>query len=395
MNKLAQNLNDVWVVLSSEVRRVFSDRAVLLIFFIAPLIYPLIFCYMYGPENVVNLPTAVVDDNPTEATRRYIRKLDATPEMNVVYHANSLDEARRLMCDHKVRAIFYFPRDFSERLADCRTAHIAVFSDMSSFYYYKAALLGGNSVLIDEMHTIELQRYDAAGLTHNDALTQIGPVVTESHTPFNPSGGYGSFFLPALLLMVVHQTLFLGITILCGDATENRYALHLIPPRLRNRSIYRVTLGRSLCYLLIYIPIVLLDLWLIPRWFNLPQIGRLGDVELFLLPMLLGVVFLAMTIGNIFVRQKISPMLCFVFFSVILFFLSGMVWPQTNMPRFWLAFSYLFPSTPGIQGYVRISSMGATLAEVRSQYLALWIQAGFYFITACFSLRFIKNFRHR
>ena len=75
-------------------------------------------------------------------------------------------------------------------------------------------------------------------------------------------------------------------------------------------------------------------------------------------------------------------MLCFVFFSLVLFFSTGMVWPQESMPRFWYLFSYIFPSTPGVQGYVKIASMGAQLAEVRTEYMALWIQAAVYFAAA-------------
>ena len=56
-----------------------------------------------------------------------------------------------------------------------------------------------------------------------------------------------------------------------------------------------------------------------------------------------------------------------------------MVWPQESMPRFWYLFSYLFPSTPGVQGYVKIASMGARLSEVRHEYMVLWIQAAVYF----------------
>jgi ABC-2 type transport system permease protein len=100
-----------------------------------------------------------------------------------------------------------------------------------------------------------------------------------------------------------------------------------------------------------------------------------------------------MSFGNLFVRQKMSGVLCCVFFSVILFFLSGMVWPQSNMPRFWYLFSHIFPSTPGIQGFVRISTMGASLAEVRHEYMTLWVQVLVYFCTACASLRFIKKYR--
>lgn len=393
MNHLRLNLYDIWEVLSAEVRRVFSDSTVLLIFFIAPLLYPLIFCYMYRTENVQDLPVAIVDEAVCNESKRFIHKLDATPEITVAYKCCNMSEAEELLKDNKIHAIFFFPKDFSQRLATLRTAHIGVFADMSSFYYYKAALLGSNAVLIDEMHTIELERYGMEGLTGEAARIQMQPISHEEITAFNPTGGYGSFFLPALFMLVIHQTLFLGICLLCGDARENRRSLLIIPARLRTRSIHRVTLGRSLCYLLIYTPLIIMTLWFIPRWFQLPQLGNLYDIMLFLLPFLLAVIFFAMTIGNIFVRQKLSPMLCFAFFSLVLFFLSGMVWPQCSMPRIWLWFSYLFPSTPGVQGFIKISSMGASMSDVSHEYLTLWIQAGIYFITATFSLLLIKKLK--
>ncbi len=393
MKKLRLNLYDIWTALSAEVRHVFSDSTVLLIFFIAPLLYPLIFCYMYRTENVENLPVAVVDEAVCSESKRFIHKLDATPEINVEYKCCNMHEAQELLKNNEIHAIFYFPKDFSQRLASMQTAHVGVFADMSSFYYYKAALLGSNAVLIDEMHTIELQRYAMAGLTGEDAKIQLQPISDEEITAFNPTGGYGSFFLPALFVLVVHQTLFLGICLLCGDARENKRSLKNIPARLRTRSIHRVAIGRALCYLLIYTPIIIMTMWFIPRWFQLPQLGNLYTILIFMLPFLLAVIFFGMTMGNLFVRQKLSPMLCFAFFSLVLFFLTGMVWPQCSIPKFWLWFSYLFPSTPGVQGFIKVSSMGASLADVRSEYLALWIQAAAYFATTVFSLILIKKYK--
>ena len=144
---------------------------------------------------------------------------------------------------------------------------------------------------------------------------------------------------------------------------------------------------------MLYVPVTLLDLWIIPRLFGLPQLGNLHDIMLFVLPLLIAAACMGMTIGNFFVREQFSGLLCLLWFSVLLFFMSGIVWPHSNMPTFWHTFSYLFPSTPGIQGFVGITSMGATLAEVRSHYLTLWIQAGVWFTAACLSLRFIKKFR--
>jgi ABC-2 type transport system permease protein len=69
-------------------------------------------------------------------------------------------------------------------------------------------------------------------------------------------------------------------------------------------------------------------------------------------------------------------------------FLSGVSWPKESIPGFWQLFGYLFPSTPGIQGFIRINTTGANLSEVASQYRLLWVQAGVYFIAACLIYRY-------
>lgn len=395
MKKIFSNLHDIWEVLTAEVRRVFSDKTTLTIFFLATVVYPPLYYYIYHLDSLTSMPVAVVNLSHGDDSKRFVHKLDATPEVNVAYRCATLADAEQLLREHTVRSIFLLPKDYDWLLAHGRSATVTVVADISSFIYYKNALMGGSNVMLDEMHTIELQHQAAEGVVGEQAEIQVQPVQYDDVKLYNPGGGYSPYFIPALLMLVIHQTLFFGICVLCGDANENRRALRLIPPRLRGRSVYRVTIGRLLCFLFIYFPITLLDLWLIPHWFGMPQLGRPVDIMLFVLPYVIAIICFAMTFGNIFARERLSVLLCCLFFSVILFFLSGLVWPQSNMPRFWLAFSYIFPSTPGIEGYVRINTMGATLATVRREYLALWIQTGVYFITACESLRLIKRYRRQ
>ncbi len=47
----------------------------------------------------------------------------------------------------------------------------------------------------------------------------------------------------------------------------------------------------------------------------------------------------------------------------------------------------LFPSTFGMNGYVRIMSMGASLNDVAFEYWGLWIQATVYCLAACLFYR--------
>ena len=69
-------------------------------------------------------------------------------------------------------------------------------------------------------------------------------------------------------------------------------------------------------------------------------------------------------------------MLIFVFTSVPLLFISGISWPGAAIPPFWKYVSYIFPSTFGINGFVKINNMGATLSEVAFEYtLAVGVDA--------------------
>ena len=87
MSKLIQTissgLKDIFEVFTLELHRIFTDGGVMLIFFVATLLYPLIFGAIYKHELVRNLPVAVVDDSRSASSRRFIHKLNATPEVNV------------------------------------------------------------------------------------------------------------------------------------------------------------------------------------------------------------------------------------------------------------------------------------------------------------------------
>ena len=96
---------------------------------------------------------------------------------------------------------------------------------------------------------------------------------------------------------------------------------------------------------------------------------------------LLACILLALLLSR-WIREREACMLLFVFTSVPLLFLSGISWPGSSIPPFWQVVSWLFPSTFGINGFVRINSLGASLSDVWMEYLALWIQAIVYYLIA-------------
>lgn len=120
----------------------------------------------------------------------------------------------------------------------------------------------------------------------------------------------------------------------------------------------------------------------IPQLFSFVQIARPLDLVILLVPFIIACIFFAMTVTSV-VRHRENVILVVVFASVPLLFISGLSWPQTNISWWWQSISWLFPSTFGIQGFVRLSEMGATARDIMPCTAALWGQAVFYLITTC------------
>ena len=197
---------------------------------------------------------------------------------------------------------------------------------------------------------------------------------------FNPQNGFASFLIPAVLILIIQQTLLLGIGQINGTARE-LHTFHLqLPPGKRNGT-FRIVIGKALCYFMVY---AVMSSWLllaVPKIFSLPQIPQIWDLTAFMLPYLLACIFFAMTLSIlVFSRESCMPL--FVFTSIPLLFISGISWPGAAIPEVWHLLSWIAPSTFGVNGFIRINSMGALLDDVQQEYYALWIQTVVYFFTA-------------
>ena len=106
-----------------------------------------------------------------------------------------------------------------------------------------------------------------------------------------------------------------------------------------------------------------------------------------LIPYLCSCIFFGMALSCL-VRYRENVMLLVVFTSIPFLFMTGISWPQTNIPGIWQGISILFPSTFGVRGFLRISSMGGTLADIETEYQALWTQVVVYFFATCLIYRY-------
>ena len=382
---IKEGILDTFFIWKDELKNVFKDSGVMIFFFLVPFIYPLLYAFIYNNEVVHNAKMVVVDQSDSYLSREYIRKVDATADVKVVAVCSDMEEAKRMMDAKEAYGILYFPSEFSKNIHKGKQATVSLYCDMSALLFYKAFLLATTEVSLEIGK--ELQAQNNLSSTIEQEKITINPIPYESVALFNSQNGFASFLVPAILILVIQQTLILGIGMLGGTAREKNRFHSLVPVSRHFNGTLRIVFGKSLTYILLYVVVCIWALGVVPKLFSLPLVGEPWTVMLFVLPYLFASIFLSMTLSG-FMTSRESPMLVFVFTSVILLFISGVSWPKEAIPPFWKAVGYLFPSTPGIQGFIRINTAGASLNEVAHEYHTLWIQAGIYFITACAIYRY-------
>jgi ABC-2 type transport system permease protein len=366
-------------------KQVFHDEGVIMFFFVVPLAYPILYSWIYNNEVVRDVPVVVVDDSHSSLSRQFIRMCDASPDVKIAFYAQDIDEGKSLMSRQLVRGIYYFPPDFDKRVNRMEQSTVSVYCDMSLMLAYKAVFQTAQMVSMD-LGT-QLKKKMGKNYTAREESISTKPLDYDEVALFNPSGGYGSSILLAVLVLILQQTLALGIGLSAGTTRENSRYGWLIPIQRHYHGLLRTVWGKALCYLMIY---AVMGTWLtiaVPRMFGFPHLAPWWDVLFLMIPYTLACIFFGMSVSCM-VKYRENVMLLMVFVSVPLLFMTGVSWPQTNIPDFWRGVSSVFPSTFAARAYIRLNSMGATLQDVLYEYRILWEQALFYFCTACLVYHF-------
>jgi len=378
--RLRLGIRNILHIALSESKIIFRDGAIILFCLFLPYVYPLLYSWIYNNEVVREVPVAVVDHSHSGLSRQFIRMYDASPDVAVKYHCSSLDEVKELIGRQKIYGALFFPSDFEKKLYRMEQSTISVYCDMSFMLAYKAVYQTATAVQ-GEMNS-QLQLKVAQNKTSREDEITVAPLQSEGVALFNPTSGYGTFIIPTVLMLIIQQTLLLGIGLLGGTMRDRQREGRSLFLEKNYGDVHSVIFGRSLAFFVSYIPVVAYLTMFVPWLFSFTSLLHWDSLLMFMVPYLLACIFFALTFSYL-VPHREDVMLLVVFSTVPMLFLSGVSWPGTNIPWYLKILSYLLPSTFGSSGFVKLNTLGASLRDAGWECFILWVQAAVYFAIAC------------
>lgn len=375
-----------------EIRNIRHDGGALLILVGAMLIYPLAYSIAYKNEVVSELNTILVDLDHTTTSRQLVRMLNGAGQISINREANSLGEAQKDFYEENSGGIIVIPENFERDILSGKQTNVAVFADGSYFLIYRQLISGSVSAVGTFSAGVEIKKLMLEGKSYEQAMQMRDPLSADIHLWFNPNSGYGAFVMPGIIIVILQQTLLIGIGMVGGTAKEEKCDHFMVPTTLKRGGVLPILFGKTLSYLTIYAFNCIFTMVWIHSWFNYPDQGSYLTVVMLTLPYLLTIIFMGITFSVLFKRRE-SPIILMVFLSPIVVFLSGISWPTSSIPPFVYSLAHMFPSTLMIPAYLRVRSMGVGIESVKQEYYFMLLQMCFYFCTAIAALYF--SVRHK
>lgn len=329
---------------------IWRDRGARSVMLLATLFFSVFFPQPYLSEVVRDMPVAVIDQDGSTLSRELIRRIDAADSVAVARYAPDMTAARAMFLRREVYGIVMVPPRFERDLLAGRAAPIASYSDGGYFLLnsvMSAALSNAARSLGAE---VQVGRLTAAGADASAALAIVEPLRVTAVPLFNPAGGYASFVLPAVFVLILQQTLLMGIgNLKAGRRSEGAFS----------------TLADAVVYVGLYSLWAGVVLVLLPWFYKLPYIGHVATMYAVVMPFLAAVTAMGFAIARL-IPTKEGVIFFLVVLGMPLFFLAGVSWPAEAMPRLLHLISLAIPSTTAVPALVRVNQMGADLASVET-----------------------------
>jgi len=374
------SLRDVFV---SEAKRIFSDVAIVLTIIGGVLLYSFLYPQPYAKESVSSLRVSVVDLDKSDLSRSIIFSLNATPQVDVVREDLSKRDALDALERTLVRAVVIIPAHFKRDLALGVSPTIAVGADSSYFLIFGSVLEGAMKAVLTEGTKVKVANLLKRQVPLSGAKEAYTPYSSRFINLFNPNNSYTQYVIPAVFILILQQTLLIGLGILGGGVNEQMRKGEL--GIYREASTLQIIFARVMIFGSIFFVHMLFYFGFSYENFHITHIANIEELlflgVLFLLATLLFGIFL----GALFnAREIATPVI--LFSSLPIIFSVGFIWPLEMIPSWIITLSEMLPVVPAIHGFLEMNQMGAHFVDIREYALILVAQIvvygflGYYYI---------------
>lgn len=340
-------------------RAIFADKGAVLLLFIGGIIYSFFYPLPYAYEKVEAVPLVIADLDQSQASRQLIRLIEASPAVTV-QQVNTTEQVQHSLWQAKTMALVVIPATFQQDLLAGESAELMLASHGGYLLAGSKALGTVSQAALTMGAVISADKSQRLGQSSQQASANQQLVKLQARPLFNPNEGYGHYVVPAVLVLILQQSLLMGVTLVLGHKTQ---------AELQAGGI-KGYFGMLACFSLVALINCLYFFVVAVRLQSYHQVSHFGELLLFSILFSVCIAAFALLLASWFDTRERGLQLLLAT-AVPMLFLSGYSWPTEALPEILQYLRWLLPSTAGIQGFVSLNQLGASLAQLQHEVLVL------------------------
>ncbi len=378
-------MKEINKIIYREWRKIFADKNLIMIFIIAPLLYPVIYGAVYMDKTEENLPIAVEDFDNSSLSRSLIRDIDAHQNIAVSFTSHDDSLAKAQFLEDKIKAILFIPQNFSRDVKFGKKVELKLFISPG-----RIIVMGDVDTPISQFVSTFGGKVTAAALMKKGVPVMQNkgyavPINITTNNLYNPYLTYGDLMLPGLLIIILSQLVLIGVA--ASQAKENALGKGR-KQFIFTENTFKIAFGKLFFYVLIFMIFSISYYLIISPFYKIHFNSTFLNYFIITLLGIMSSAACGLFLGTFF-RHKIVAFLVLGFSTYPFFLITGYAWPQEQLPYFLQIASNALPHTPFLKSVMIVTQMQNNLMAA-SWYLILLILQVF-----CYGILFMLQLKRK
>ena len=325
-------------ILANEFRSLFKNRSsTILILFGIPIMYTLLFGFLYSANVVKNIPLAIYDQDQTSSSRALVQAFADSERYNIIAQVTSQEDLEKSLNNNNAMATLVIPADFSRNIKLSHAANVLMETNATNLMFANNVISTSQEIIQTFAAAVGQKLLEGANQPPAQALKTVAPVRLSLRIINNPTASYSNFVLVGLSVNGLQMAMFM---VSCTLLTAEYASL----ARRRKLSASAIILGKLLPCWLLSILSYLVFIGILTSCFSIPMRGSLLEL------LLIGSAFtFAITNLGLFI-SAIAPNVLSVMQNAAIYIMSsflccGYSWPQFAMNSYGKIYAATLPIT--------------------------------------------------
>lgn len=353
------------------------------VFILAPVIYALLFAFVYKEGKVTHLPVIVVDKDNSPMSNQVIEMLRDNEGLAIKKVAYESTDLKKELIRQNASALVLIPERFEADMLQRKYPEIVTYINTSNLLTANFSSKAIQSTLGTFSAGAEIKALQRKGMPASQAATQYEPFKANYIRLYNETGNYFTFMWPAMLAVILQQVILLAMAVSFAQEFEK----HTFAKAFLGHT--RTTFGAILVKVM---PVWILSIahvvvfYIFHKIFHAPLPQHVFNFAVISSLFVMSVSFLG-TLLSILIPDSLRATQVLMVISTPGFIIGGFTWPSASMP---LAIRYLadiLPLTPFLQAFRILLIQGGELGDTMPDILHLLCLVVIFAVLSIIALR--------